>query len=84
MTLKHAKRLVSIGMPVYNRERYMAQALDSVLAQGFDGFELIISDNASKDGIRQICLAYASKDRRNRYYYYRDDTNIGAAANQCL
>ena len=71
----HSKPLVSIGMPVYNGERYIRQALDSLLAQDFENFELIISDNASTDRTQEICLEYAARDRRVRYY--RNETNMG-------
>ena len=40
---------VSIGMPIYNGEKFIRKALDSLLAQTFTDFELIISDNASTD-----------------------------------
>lgn len=71
--------LVSIGMPVYNGESFLEQAIDAVLAQTFTDFELIISDNGSSDRTQEICLAYAAKDSRIRYY--RNQTNIGAAGN---
>jgi glycosyltransferase involved in cell wall biosynthesis len=58
---------VSIGLPVYNGERFLRNSLDSILAQTFTDFELIISDNASTDGTRTICEAYARQDRRIRY-----------------
>jgi len=70
---------VSIGMPVYNGERFMRQAIDSVLGQTFADFELIISDNASTDDTEKICRAYARRDPRIRYF--RNETNIGAARN---
>jgi len=70
---------VSIGLPVYNGERFLTQALDSLLAQTFENFELIISDNASTDRTQEICKDYAVKDRRIRYY--RNDQNLGAARN---
>lgn len=70
---------VSIGMPVYNGERYIRQALDSVLNQTFADFELIICDNASTDATREICLEYAEKDSRIRYH--RNEKNIGAGPN---
>ena len=66
-------------MPVYNGERFIREALDSLLAQTFTNFEIIISDNASTDETRQICLEYAVKDKRIRYY--RNDVNIGLFAN---
>ena len=52
---------VSIGLPVYNGERYLAEALDSILAQDFCNFELIISDNGSTDATRDICETYARR-----------------------
>ena len=73
------KPLVSIGMPVYNEERFIKQALDCLLSQSFEDFELIISDNASTDHTGDICLEYAAKDRRIRYY--RAETNLGSIVN---
>lgn len=70
---------VSIGMPVYNGEPYIREALDSLLAQTFTDFELIISDNASRDYTEAICKEYEAKDARIRYV--RQAENIGAAAN---
>ena len=57
---------VSIGVPVYNGEKYLAQALDSLLAQSFKDFEIVISDNASNDRTAEICQAYQNKDGRIR------------------
>lgn len=71
--------LISIGMPVYNEERYLAQALDSLLAQDFRDFEIIISDNASTDITPKICSEYVAKD--NRIKYYRNDQNVGSIKN---
>jgi len=73
---------VSIGLPVYNGEKYLAQALDSVLAQTFQDFEVILSDNASTDGTAEICQRYAAKDARIRYN--RNATNIGGGNNENL
>lgn len=70
---------VSMGLPVYNGENYLAEALDSLLAQTFQDFELIIRDNASTDGTETICREYAERDRRIRYF--RNPRNIGAAPN---
>ena len=72
-------RRVSIGVPVFNGENYLAEALDSILAQTFSDFELIISDNASTDATQEICRGYAAKDQRIRYC--RNETNLGAARN---
>lgn len=70
---------VSIGMPVRNGERFLRQSLDSILAQTFEDFELVISDNASCDRTRDICCEYANKDGRIRYV--RNEANLGASEN---
>lgn len=66
-------------MPVYNGERTLRRSLESVLAQTFDDFELIVSDNASADATEAICREYAGKD--SRIVYVRHAANIGAAKN---
>jgi glycosyltransferase involved in cell wall biosynthesis len=71
--------LVSIGLPVYNGARFLAQALDTLLGQTLHDFELIISDNASTDGTADICLDYAARDARIRYI--RQASNIGGPRN---
>ncbi|MDZ8107397.1 MAG: glycosyltransferase family 2 protein [Nostoc sp. DedQUE12a] len=70
---------LSVGLPVYNGEKFLQEALDSLLAQTFEDFELIISDNASTDKTEEICRAYANQDKRIRYY--RNQHNIGCACN---
>jgi glycosyltransferase involved in cell wall biosynthesis len=70
---------VSIGLPVYNGERFLSASMDSLLAQTFRDFELVISDNASTDATGEICRAYAERDRRVRYV--RSEQNIGSAPN---
>jgi glycosyltransferase involved in cell wall biosynthesis len=70
---------VSIGLPVYNGENFIHEALESLLAQTFDGLEVIISDNASTDNTEQICRAFAERD--NRVRYQRNEKNIGASGN---
>ncbi len=70
---------VTIGMPVYNGSGYLREALDSILAQTFQDFELVIGDNASTDDTEKICREYAARDPRIRYY--RHPKNLGAAAN---
>ena len=64
---------------MFNGEKYLAQSLDSLLAQSFTDFELIISDNASTDTTASICQEYAASDTRIRYV--RQPRNIGAAPN---
>ncbi len=70
---------VSIGLPVYNGEKYLEKALDSLLSQTFSDFELIIADNASTDATESICQTYCRADRRIRYI--RNQSNIGAINN---
>jgi glycosyltransferase involved in cell wall biosynthesis len=68
-------KLISIGMPVFNSEKFIRQALDSLLAQKYKNFEINISDNSSTDKTEEICKEYVAKDRR--IYYYRNNQNIG-------
>ncbi len=70
---------VSVGMPVYNGENYLEAALESIVAQTFSDFELVISDNASTDRTAEICRDYANQDARVRYY--RNAANLGATFN---
>ena len=70
---------VSIGMPIYNGDDFVEQTLKSLLAQSFENFELIISDNGSTDKTQEICLTYAEADPRIRYH--RSDKNRGASWN---
>lgn len=70
---------VSIGMPVYNGERFIDEAIRSILAQTFGDFELLISDNASSDATAAICARYARQDPRIRYV--RQASNLGAMGN---
>jgi glycosyltransferase involved in cell wall biosynthesis len=71
--------IVSIGMPVFNASNYIRGALDSLLAQSHDDFDILISDNASSDSTGDICKEYAARDSRIRYV--RQEENIGALEN---
>ena len=73
--------LVSIGLPVYNGEKYLREAIESILGQTFCDLELIISDNGSTDSTQEFCGEYASRDSRVRYF--RHEINRGAAWNYC-
>jgi glycosyltransferase involved in cell wall biosynthesis len=70
---------ISIGLPVYNGERYLGAALDCFLAQTFGDFELTICDNASTDRTAEIAQAYGARDQRIRYH--RNERNLGAIPN---
>jgi glycosyltransferase involved in cell wall biosynthesis len=71
--------MVSIGLPVYNGEAYLRQALDSILAQTYHQFELVISDNASNDRTEMICREYVATDAR--ISYHRQTRNRGVTWN---
>jgi teichuronic acid biosynthesis glycosyltransferase TuaG len=55
---------VSVVMPAYNAQRYIAATIESVLAQTFEDFELIVVDDCSKDGTADIVREFASRDER--------------------
>ncbi len=70
---------VSIGMPVYNGEEFIAEAIESLLTQSFADFELLIADNASTDRTAEICREFVAKDSRVRWL--PSPVNRGAAWN---
>lgn len=70
---------VSIGLPVYNGEQFVAEAIRCVLAQTFEDWELIVCDNASTDQTVTICLDFAAHDGRIRIH--QNGRNMGAAFN---
>ena len=70
---------LTIGLPVYNADQYIASALDSLINQTYQNFVIIISDNASTDKTEIICRSYAEKD--NRIKYIRQRVNIGMKNN---
>jgi glycosyltransferase involved in cell wall biosynthesis len=77
--MKKQQPIVSIGMPVYNGERYIKDALNSLLSQTLEDFELFISDNASTDSTGKICKEYSNRDSRIKYFCQPE--NIGHIAN---
>lgn len=77
--MSEGQRRLSIGVPVFNGERYLAAALQSVLDGSFADFEVIISDNGSTDGTEEISRAFVAKDDRIRYL--RNASNIGPNPN---
>ena len=73
---------VSLALPVYNGEKFVADAIHSILAQDYKNFELIICDNASTDGTEKICRNFAASDPRVQYV--RNERNLGAGPNYNL
>jgi glycosyltransferase involved in cell wall biosynthesis len=70
---------VSVCMPSYNRKEYTTEAIDSVLAQSFSDFEIVITDDCSTDGVVEIIKDYASKD--SRIHFYSNEANLGVYGN---
>jgi glycosyltransferase involved in cell wall biosynthesis len=70
---------VSIGIPVYNGARYLQEALDSIAAQTYRDWELVICDNASTDETASICRRFVENEPRARYH--RNPVNIGSDRN---
>lgn len=70
---------VAIGLPVFNGENYLEDAIESVLAQDFEDFELVIADNGSTDGTEEMARAAVAADERVRYD--RSPVNRGATWN---
>ena len=70
---------LTIGLAVYNGAEFLEETLDSILAQTYTNYKLIISDNASTDRTEAICRSYAGQDPRIQYIRQRE--NIGACAN---
>lgn len=77
-TLSNSK--ISVGMPVYNGERYIREAIDSLLAQSLTDFELIIADNASTDKTEEICRDYQDRYPQ-KVRYIRHEINQGVMKN---
>lgn len=79
MNTKTISPLVTVGMPVYNEEKYIGETLESIINQDYENLEILISDNYSNDKTSIICKEYAKKDKRINYYW--QSKNIGATAN---
>jgi teichuronic acid biosynthesis glycosyltransferase TuaG len=76
--------LVSVVMPSYNHEKFISEAIESVLGQDFDDLELIIVDDASTDASPQIIQKYAEEDDRVRAIFHETNCGIAKTANDGL
>lgn len=72
---------VSVVMPTYNHARFIAEAIESVLAQTYKNFELIIIDNCSTDNTEAIVRSYSDTDPRIRYQKFRNNGIIAVSRN---
>ena len=71
---------ISVIVPVYNVEKYLRRCIDSILAQTFSDFELLLIDDGSKDSSGEICEEYAGKDARIRVFH-RQNGGVSTARN---
>lgn len=67
--------MISIGLPVYNGERFLRTKLDSILSQTYENFELIVSNNGSTDKTHEICNEYELKDNRIKYFSHEKNND---------
>ena len=73
--------LISVVMPVYNGEKFLAEAIDSILAQTYTDFEFIIVDDGSKDHSTEIINDYAKRDPRVRLVQLAENSGVASARN---
>jgi hypothetical protein len=74
---------ISVAMSVYNGERFLAEAIESILGQTFTDFEFLILDDGSRDGTRAIVEAYSARDARIRPIF-RENRGLVASLNQLI
>lgn len=74
---------ISIIMPVYNGERFISEALESLLSQSFGGFEIILINDGSVDGTSRICGHYTEKDSRIRFID-KENEGVSKSRNRAL
>lgn len=70
--------LVSIGMPVYNEEEFIAESVSAILDQDYPNLEIIISDNGSTDATAEICEKLVATDPRVHLHRYRENAGVNA------
>ena len=74
---------ISVIVPVYNVEKYLSECIDSILAQTFRNFELILIDDGSKDKSGEICDGYALKESRIKVIH-KENAGVSEARNSGL
>ncbi len=78
------EELVSIIMPCYNSEKFIGEAIESVLAQTYSNWELLITDDCSKDSSRKIVEEYEKKDNRVKLFCLKENSGSGIARNKSI
>lgn len=76
--------LVSIIMPLYNSEKFIRETLDSILKQTYKNFEVLITDDLSKDKGPKIVLEYQKKDSRVKYFKLNENSGAAVARNNSI
>ena len=76
--------LVSVIMPAYNAEQYIAQSIESVISQTYMSWELLITDDQSKDSKQEIVKAYADRDSRIKLFISTENGGAGVARNNSI
>lgn len=76
--------MVSIVTPVYNKERYLAATIDSIRAQTFENWELLLIDDCSSDRSAAIIAEYLKNDTRVRYHRLEENSGAAVARNEAL
>jgi len=84
MSTKNSAVKISVLMSVYNAEKTLCAAIDSILNQTFTDFEFIICDDASTDNSWEIILQYAQQDKRIMAFQNESNLGLGASLNKCL
>lgn len=84
LNLKSMEELVSVIMPSYNGARYIAASIDSIISQTYRNWELIITDDCSSDGSRDIIRSYVGRDDRIRAFFFDENQGSGATRNKCI
>lgn len=77
----HAPK-ISVIVPVYNVEKYVAKCIDSIIGQSFEDWELILIDDASTDGSADVCREYQAKDKRISFYANEVNSGVSATRNR--
>jgi len=77
-------KLVTIGIPAYNSEKFISKTIESLLCQSYTNIEILISDNASTDNTKNIVLDYLKKDNRIKYFHNDKKLNYSENCNKLI
>ena len=72
------KMRISVIVPVYQVEKYLSRCIESLLAQSYSDYEIILVDDGSRDGSGQICDDYAGREARIRVIHQENQIHVPA------